>query len=215
MTVSKTQMVLTVLSWPVKFAIRILGMVSGLLVVPVGLAFEQVKEGTRRPFTDYPEAGYWEHVGLPDKLWMWSNDEDGALGDTRGWWAVNTQFGDYRGFFSKFWWMAIRNPFNNASRFSSFYACHIANCDFTWYGKEYVRDDVNGLGWQLVFSKNRKSGKIHGGFYWVYRWGNSDRALVVQIGNKIYPRHQSAVESDPLDYYKGFTFEVQPFKNIA
>lgn len=204
-----------VLSWPLLFLIRVLGILSGYLVVPLSLPFSRVVEGTLRPFSDYPHNGSWQLEILPKLFWMWSNDEDGALGDKRGWWDANTPFGNCRSFMSKFWWLAVRNPFNNASRFSSFFACNITNKDWEWYGQEYVRDDFSNTGWQLVFATDKDTKKIHGGFYWVHRWGSSNRALVVQLGNKIYPRHRWVVENDPIESFKGFTFEINPFKDIS
>ena len=51
--------------------------------------------------------------------------------------------------------------------------------------------------------------------YYVKRYGNSNRALVIQLGNKIKLEHNTAVEQDEYDYFKGFTFEVNPFKDIS
>lgn len=125
------------LQWALFLPLRAILILLGFLVVPLalpGLAFE----GPPVAFTQAP--GDWRLARLPAWAWLWSNDRDGAVGDKRGWWHMNTPFdlGAYH-WFSQFWWLAIRNPANNM-RFNPWFSCPVVECDYRYWGAEVVKD---------------------------------------------------------------------------
>lgn len=208
---------LMAVSWIVMFVLQLVGILLGFILVPIGLAFRKKDESTAKPFTQYNTNRQWVYEDLPNWLKPWQNIEDGLRGDHRGWWDLNSKGSDSSTLFNMFWWSGVRNPFNYFKRF-------MIGCDVRQYaitklaGQEYVRDDFNSTGWQCLKAKPmHKSGRWlpRYSFYGVWRYGQSNRALVIQLGNKIKLSHNSDIETDEYDYYKGFTFEINPFKDIS
>jgi len=69
-------------------------------------------------------------------------------------------------------------------------------------------------GWRLLLATHRKTGRRFYGFYWVWQW-SATRALVVQLGFKGEPEDWADdYSADPSKQWKGFTFEVNPWKGI-
>jgi hypothetical protein len=86
--------VLYVLSWIPVMAFRIVGVLMGLIAVPVALLFPR-----------------W-----PKLLWLWGNDEDDPRVDERmQWWRdkAAASKNPIRRWFPNFYWYTVRNPFNN------------------------------------------------------------------------------------------------------
>lgn len=209
--------ILMTASWLVMLFIQIVGIIAGLFLVPLGLFFRKTDPSTSKPFSVFNIDRQWVYEDLPDWLKPWQNIEDGLRGDHRGWWDANSYGSDGSKVFNMFWWSAIRNPFNYFKRF-------VLGCDVRNYviyklaGQDYVRDDFKSVGWQLLKARPlHKSGiKLPRYMYYgVFRYGSSDRALVIQLGNKIKLSHNSDIEADEYDYFKGFTFEINPFKDIS
>ncbi|WP_073673013.1 DUF7338 family protein [Pseudomonas aeruginosa] len=199
------------LQWAWLLPLRVLFILAGLLVVPVALPF-RVTQGAPQPFTQ--AVGEWLLVTLPAWAWYWSNDRDGALGDKRGWWHLNAPFalGCYH-WLSMFWWLAIRNPANNM-RFSPLFGCPVTECEFRYWGQAEVEDDPGKGGWRLLLATHRNTGRRYYGLYWVWQWSAS-RAVVVQLGFKGEPSDWTEDYTGDLSgQWKGFTFEVNPGKNI-
>ena len=199
------------------FVIQVVGILLGFILVPIMLAFGEFDFSTAKNFTQYNTNRQWVKEVFPSVFWPWDNLEDSSTGDHRGWWDANSFGQDSRKWINRFWWLAVRNPFNNAKRF-------ILGADVRDYlitkvaGQDYVRDDFESTGCQLLKATPLDgSGKIipRYQFYLVKRYGESNRALVVQIGNKIRLEHNGAVEKDEYDYWKGWTLEINPFKNIS
>lgn len=208
---------LFVVSTIIFFLIQIIGIVLGFIIVPVMLALGKFDWSTAKNFTQYNTSRQWVKEQFPTVFWPWDNLEDSSTGDHRGWWDANCFGANGRKWINRFWWLAIRNPFNNCKRF-------VLGADVRKYiitnlaGQDYVRDDLNSTGWQLLKASPMKgSGKKlpRYQFYLVKRYGSSSRALVIQIGNKIRLEHNSAVEKDEYDYFKGWTLEFNPFKDIS
>lgn len=192
--------------------LRVLLILVGLIVVPFALPL-RVTQGPPRPFTE--TAGDWLLVTLPGWAWLWSNDRDGAAGDKRGWWHVNAPFGlgAYH-WLSMFWWLAIRNPANNA-RFTRLFGCPVTECDYRYWGQEVVKDKPGQGGWRFLLATHKAKGRRYYGLYWVRQW-NDSRALVVQLGFKGEPSDWTEDYSGDLSrQWKGITFEVNPYKSIA
>lgn len=208
---------LMTLSWVLMFVVQLVGIVLGLIVVPFGMLFRKLDKSTAKNFTEFNTDRQWVYEDLPSWLKPWQNIEDGLRGDHRGWWDANSYGQDSSKLFNMFWWSAIRNPFNYFKRFT-------LGCDIRKYlivklaGQDHVRDDLRSTGWHVL-----KARPLHKSwlklprytFYGVFRYGKSNRALVIQLGNKIKLEHNSVVEKDEYDNYKGFTFEINPFKDIS
>lgn len=204
-----------VVSWLLFLLCQVAGILLGLFMVPIGLCFRVKDMSTSKPFTSFNKDREWVYEDLPNWLKPWQNIEDGLRGDHRGWWDANCFGRDGSKTFNMFWWSAIRNPFNYFKRF-------VIGCDIRKYvftklcGQDYVRDDFDSTGWQVL-----KATPLNGGyiprymFYGVWRYGSSSRAMVIQLGNKISLSHNSKKENDEYDYLKGFTFEINPFKDIS
>ena len=176
--------------------------------------FGKYDPDTAKHFTVYNTNRTWIREKFPKVFWPWDNLEDSSIGDHRGWWDANSFGADSRKFVNRFWWLAVRNPFNNFKRF-------VLGCDVRKYtitklaGQDYVRDDFDSVGWQLLKATPKDGWLPRYQLYIVKRYKDSDRALVVQIGNKIRLEHNNVVEADEYDYWKGWTLEINPFKDIS
>ena len=159
------------------------------------------------PFTVPSNIGSWFPVHLPKWAWYFDNDRDGARGDHRGWYWME-YIPDYPDAFKYWFWLAIRNPANNFKRYVLGFDIRKETIR-TIYGDNYVRDDFESAGFQLVKAGHR----YH--LYWVKRYSESDRALVIELGNKFQVRHNGAVYESEHKYFKGFTFEVNFWKDIS
>lgn len=204
------------ISWIAFFTMQLIGIIAGLVLVPIGVLFRNKDQTTAKPFTHYNTHRFWVKEDLPNWLRWYQNDEDGLRGDHRGWWDANCFGRDSSRLINMIWWSAIRNPFNYFKRF-------IIGCDVRHYtivklaGQDYVRDDFESTGWQILkaIPANDAIKLPRYSFYAVVRYGKSNRALVIQLGNKVRLSHNTTVEEDDYDYYKGFTIEVNPFKDIS
>jgi hypothetical protein len=197
--------------WAVFLPLRVFLILLGWLVVPLALPFLTI-QGPPVAFTQAP--GFWSLARLPAWAWLWSNDRDGALGDKRGWWHLNAPFGlgAYH-WFSKLWWLAIRNPANNM-RFSPWFSCPLTECDFRYWGDESVEDRPGQGGQRLLLATHKTTGRRYYGFYCVWQW-SATRALVIQLGFKPEPSDWADdYSTDPSAQWKGLTFEVNPWKSI-
>lgn len=204
-------LVLFVLQLVVLLPLRVAFILLGFVVVPLALPFRQYHADTLEPFSQ--ATGNWQLVTLPRWAWPWSNDRDGALGDHRGWWHENAPFGlgsDH--WLSMLIWLAYRNPANNL-RFTRLFGCPVLSTVCAWWGSEEVEDDPGKGGVRFLMAA---SGLLpFYGLYWVHQWSGT-RALVVQLGFKGEPSDWAEdYTGDEQRQWKGFTFEVNPFKNIA
>jgi hypothetical protein len=195
--------------WSLQFVAQLFGIIAGLFVVTVALLFA---DDSKKSET-YMQAGghQWWLRTLPTWALWWDNKIDGTLGDDSFRWAsrdipvgwLNTSLA------GQFWWMAIRNPFNYFKRF--ILACDVRKNEVVKLaGQNRVRDDIQSTGWQFL-----KCGKFYT-FYGVWIISGS-RALVVQLGNKFdlddnFKAYPYAYE---YKYLKGFTFEINPCKDIS
>lgn len=199
------------LQWALFLPLRVFLILLGFLVVPLALPFLTI-EGPPLAFTQAP--GFWSLGRLPAWAWLWSNDRDGALGDKRGWWHLNAPFGlgAYH-WFSKFWWLAIRNPANNM-RFHPWFSCPLTECDYRYWGNESVEDRPGQGGRRLLLATHKTTGRCYYGFYGVWQL-SAARALVIQLGFKPEPSDWAEdYSADPSAQWKGLTFEVNPWKSI-
>lgn len=198
--------------WSCQLTVQIFGILLGLVIVPIGLMRTRVYPDSERQFTQYNTHRTWVLERLPTWCLWWDNPIDGCRGDKRGYWDSHSPTRDSSHWLSKFWWMAVRNPFNYFKRF-------VLGCDVRVFDIETiggitaydVRDDLEHTGFQFL-----KCGPFYH-LYWVRRWGKSKRGLVVELGNKFGYRHRSVEypRESRYKYFKGFTFEINPFKDIS
>ena len=174
------------------------------ILVLIGLPFKK-SLGLR----DFADNTVINHYDLPDWLKWLQNKEDGLTGDKRGWYW-NVYMAGKPDWLKMWWWSGWRNPWNYLKR-------HIIGINIRDYnvsklvGDDYVRDDFNSTGLQILVAKSKRGNKIRPMFYWVMRWGGSNRAIVIQIGWKIKLSHNDITE----DKWVGITFEPNPFKDIS
>lgn len=201
--------VLAAVQFLLGFIVQLLVYPLALLVVPVMLLLGKFDPASETPFTEYP--GNWIREVFPKIFWLFDNAEDSSTGDIRGWW--HNRCGDSRKFSSRFMWLAVRNPMNNFKRY-------ILGLDIREYkievlaGQPYVRDDLQSTGWQFLIARPVRAGIPRYMLYIVLRT-HGTHALVVQQGNKLKLSHNGAIYDDPLDYWKGFTNELNPNKDIS
>ncbi len=171
------------------------------------------------PFKQYLGMRYLDdgvsipHYDLPNWLKWLQNPEDGLTGDSRGWYW-NVKMKGKPAWFKMWWWSGVRNTYNYLKRF-------IIGIDirkFTFHklcGADYVRDDLINQGFQILYAKPKDGWFPRPMLYWVRQWGDSNRAIVLQIGWKIKLEHNGTAYEDEWDYYKGLTFEPNPYKDIS
>lgn len=200
-----------ILQWTWMNTVQVLGIVTGFVIVPLALLI-RVQDKTKRIKFIYG-SGAWYPVHLRKIFWAWDNLEDGFMGDHQGrYW--NRDAPTNSKFLKQIFWGAFRNPFNNFKRY-------ILGIDVREYvmtklaGQDYVRDDFDSAGWQFLKATSLSNKQSRYAFYLVHRYGKSNRALVIQLGNKIKLSHNLVEEEDEYDYFKGFTMEINPFKDIS
>lgn len=181
-------------------------MVLPAILVAVGIPFRR-HLGLR----SFQDTSVIRHYDLPHWLLWLQNPEDGLTGDKRGWyWNVKTR--GWPDWLKMWWWSGVRNPWNYFKRITI--GCDVRNHSIVKvYGDDYVRDDLVNTGFQILLAKG--SGIPKPALYWVKRYGQSNRAIVVQLGWKLKLEHNNIQYEDPLDYYKGLTFEINPFKDVS
>ena len=168
------------------------------ILVAIGLPFR--KELGLRHFEDGTTIS---HYDLPDWLYWLQNDYDGVTGDRRGWYW-NVYMAGKPALFKMWWWSAFRNPWNNLKR--KVIGINMKDHTVTKVcGVDYVRDDFRSEGFQIL-----RAGR-YPMLYWVRRWGQSDRAIVMQLGWKIKLSYNELTE----DKWCGLTFEPNPCKDIS
>ena len=197
--------------WLFQFIMQLVGIVLGIFLMPVFLLFvdDSKKELTYR--TD--GVNEWWLRTLPKLALFWTNKIDGTLGDEDFRYASrDIPFGlKNTSFLGQYWWMAIRNPFNYFKRF--ILACDIRKDIVEKIaGQDYVRDDLESTGWQFL-----KCGKFYT-FYGVWKWKwSATHAVVIQLGNKfdLQDNFKAYPSDQEYKYFKGFTFELQVWKDVS
>lgn len=197
-----------VLMWLALALLRVPVILLGLLVVPAALPF-------RRELASNREGLYWpgwKLVRLPWWAWPWDNLRDGCMGDVRG----DYWFREYHGFldwlpnkwvpFAKMaWWLAIRNPANNFSRFMRPNAVDVRTLKISLLAGHWGVDKTMHTSWQFVMGQG--AAFRYYGFYCLipFRGGH----INIRVGHKIEPKHYlQDFSGDPQKAIKGFTFRL-------
>lgn len=222
--------------WLFQFITQLVGIILGIFLMPIFLLF--VDDSKKEPTYKTDGVNEWWLRTLPKFALFWDNKIDGTLGDDDYRYASrDIPFGlKNTSFLGQYWWMAFRNPFNYFKRF--ILACDVRKDIVEKVaGQDYVRDDLNSTGWQFL-----KCGKFYT-FYgvWLYpehkvytlgfekvdswykyklkvnTYLNTSKSLVMQLGNKF--DLQDNLKAYPIEqeykYFKGFTFEINLYKDIS
>ena len=192
------------------------GVLSAPFAVAIGLPFKVLHKGRETTFSQYKHpTSAKAHIDLPEWLKWYQNAEDGLMGDDRGWYWNEYCKSWWPTWFRMWWWSGIRNPANYLKR-------NILGVDVREYvitkvaGDDYVRDDLDSTGCQILKAEHVHSDKVKYALYWVWLWPfSSTRAIVVQLGPKVKLEHNGVMYADEWDYLKGVTFEVNPVKDIS
>lgn len=185
------------------------------VLVAIGLPFK-VRKGHRKL-----DGVIVENFDLPDWLKWLQNEEDGLTGDKRGDYWTQDRFRPgvipkrlwASPLFKMWWWSGIRNPWNYLKR--SIFGIDIRNFSFhKLAGQDYVRDDLDNQGFQILYAKSRH-GRLPRPMLYYVREIRNGRGICLQIGWKIKLSHNDVVYSDEYDNFKGLTFEPNPYKDLT
>lgn len=208
--------------------------ILGLIVVPLALLFpnDDQKEATYK--RNETTGSEWWIRTLPKWAYLWDNTIDGFLGDDNWRWSDrDIPYGIYdKGFlvtlirkihptffvkntdyFGQLLW-ALRNPINQFKRF--ILTCDVRECTYELLaGQEYVRDDMESQGWHFLKATDSK-GKSYYRYYYVKAYKNKTKAFTAEFGFK-FDRSDFLEDYTGREYkaYKGFTFLVNPYKEIG
>lgn len=180
------EVVKALIVWAIVFILRLVVIMVGLFVVPFAIP-------------KFKFTGQWELIRLAKWADPWDNPKDGILGDTRlHYWLQGDQYPAWlegRDWLKAYWWMAIRNPANNFSRFYRLIGCNLADSG---------EITILAFGGSWEFTKVKGKRFSYWGFYKL-----TDKREV-KLGHKIRSKYIGAswVE-DPLRAWKGFTFRVK------
>ena len=195
-------------SWTFNAVIRVVAIVLGYVMVPLGLMF------TKLPDTDATEH---ELIRLPIWCHPWDNIRDGAMGDKRLWYwltgypkVIDKLPRKWQPFCKSFHWLAIRNSANTLSRYYPGIGCPVDKCKIEYTGQYLVKDEFGKEGFQFVRAKGP-----YFTYYGLYHniplpqkgWFKG-RALIGRMGHKVEPRHMNTdwSQEEPTKAYKGWTF---------
>ena len=184
-----------------------------MVVVAIGLPFAKPMRWIEFSLYKKPVSGMYQ-LQLPSWMKWFQNPEDGLIGDSRGWYW-NTYFPKWvPAWFKMWWWSGVRNPYNYLKRI----VIGVDIREYTFHklvGQDYVRDDFDNCGFQILYAKPKKGWLPRPMLYWVRRWGSSNHGICMQLGWKIKLEHNTSTEKYKWDNFKGCTFEPNPFKDIS
>lgn len=186
--------------WTVIFILRLIVIVLGLVMVPIGLkwfSFNNYK------FIQYPKWWMYNITGI---FWPWGNDRDGALGDKRGAWAKKCS-GKVTDFKNMFWWLAIRNPANNFSRFTPFIAVDMSTVSSINLiaGRLGDLDDKDHPDYQFLSCKDERGFEY---FKYEQVLDILGKRFHILVGHKFDYRHLKEWD-DKQKAWKGFTMRIR------
>lgn len=186
--------------------------VLGLIVVPIALPFRKEVESDRFAEIIHMPDGRgvwrWTLVNLPKWAWPWGNKRDGCLGDIRGDYRFeqSPKWLRHSEYLLAFYWLAIRNPCNNFSRYTEGIAVDMKYATATTLsGQDVVKDRPGQEGYQFIHARGF-DGLEYYGFYLVKRYGN--RFLVIRLGHKMDIDDNGKEWPDETKSWKGFTFRA-------
>lgn len=201
--------------------ILLFAMVGGLFMSLIAAATSkkmknhigEIEQKHRQKYIDQGSSGFWEYYASPIPfVRLWSNHEDGDLGEPSGKQSVRCN-GKERKFWNRYYWLAIRNPFNVGKRTIPLFHCIVEDCDIEYWGDEFVDDgSTEHAGWNFTIATHRKTRKKYYGYYSVKVLSNT-KVRVIRLGFKIKPTHAGVIQ-DADDKDKAFTMRYQPRSKI-
>lgn len=166
--------------FPIIALTKIILVILGLFIVAISIPFGR----TIRPAPEWQGHSIrhiydgWEFRALPKwSHWIWGSDKYGAYGNFI--WGSKS---NPRSFFSQYEWLALRNPASNINNFTPFSPLYYPN-ELKYKGKAKIGDAAGIDGYQFVWIK----GMPIFGFYWIIRYGKSNKCLRIRIGYKLEP----------------------------
>jgi hypothetical protein len=209
-----------VIQWASVLSVLLFAYIAGLVMVffacltskPMANAFGERLQGHLNKYIALGSSGVWHYKASPVPfLRLWSNYEDGDLGEPSGKQSVRCK-GKERAFWNRYKWNAFRNPFNMGKRTIPFFHCIVERCEIEWWGSDDINDKYGKYGWQFVKAKHRATGKTYYGYYSV-EYLNAAKVRVHRYGFKIKPSHMDVIQ-DADDKDKAFTFRYQHSSEI-
>jgi hypothetical protein len=204
---------LLLLELPVQF----IGLFINAVTIPFARKDDDLSnDGATRPYSQYPEHGWWVRMRLPKWALWWDNPYDGLAGDKRGWWANECAKADRDeyDFISMYIWSAVRNPANYFSRKVT--GVDVSDCTVEMLaGNTEVVDDsgLSGKQWHYLMATDSK-GRKYPRLYGVIPWSDT-RMVYFNVGWKIKLEHNgTSPDAREQDRYKGNTIRFNPFRAI-
>jgi hypothetical protein len=198
----------------------IIGLIVFWVIVPIvlttiGMFF--LKDMGRRTFSNGVTVDNYE---LPDWLKWLQNPEDNLTGDKRGSYWCEDRFRPklfsetiwQNDTFRMWWWTAIRNTWKYLKMV--ILGCDIRKFKIYYVGSFHVRDDLASQGFQIVIAWPNTLALPRFGIYWVKEIKNG-KGICFQLFWKIAPKHNVAKYRYDWDYFKGLTFELNPWKDLG
>jgi hypothetical protein len=185
----------------------------GLPIVALAIPFRVAHPETQKPFTDVRQLpGNWMLVTLPRWAKWWSNEFDGLLGDTRGWWntnCINLYKKPATAFYPMWLWTAVRNPANYWSRVIT--GCDVSKCVITLLAGQENADSDNP-GWSFRVATERGTGKqFHLLQFWIPL--TAEHGIWGRFGWKIeMDDNDISPDASSKDRFKGSVYSVSPWK---
>jgi hypothetical protein len=178
-------------------------MLLGLVIIPVALLFTKEKQP---PLSTRYEG--WKYTKLPKWAWLWDNDIYGTMGNHH--WTKESYnpwfYKNPTGFWSQWYWLAIRNPVNNMEQWA-LSSLDTKECSRIEYKGKYIIDN-NIAGYQFVWCND--GWKYYSGLYVMMPWFKTGRALELRLGFKLKPKDNERVR----ERRTGMTIIINPFKGF-
>ena len=186
--------------WSLLFILKLALAIIGLVWVPVCLVGIKLHSAS---------STNWELTRLPWWGHPFDNPRDGLMGDKRlHYWLEGDQFPKWfskapsklQSWLKAYYWLAIRNPANNFSRFYPGLAVNVTKAKIELLAGDTYVNNKTTPGYQFVRAFDGVL--YYWGFYLV-----TDK-LVIRLGHKIEPKHITQdFSNDPDKAWKGFTFK--------
>jgi len=182
---------------------RIIVILLGIVAVPIGVLFTK-EAPSNRPHPKYPE---WRLMKMPKIFWIWDNDRDGSMGDVRGNYERIQRPGFMKDntYWKAVYWLAVRNPANNWSRFLRPNSVDVRTLRIAQLAGSFDVVKSNVKSYQFVIGRGYKFNYY--GFYMLIPY--KDGHWNIRLGHKIAPKHAGdGFEKDEQKALKGYTFRV-------
>lgn len=175
----KSHILLAAISWVGFFAIKILLMLLGFVVVPIALQWRKTEPVKTKDKQIYPSR---RHVSLPKWAWVWDNEAEGAMSWMPSWpelcWDKNPE-----SLLSMWQWLAVRNPSNNLKYVLGLAVNMLQIKEITLlYGvATQVSAKYNLQGIQFFTAKGK--------YFRYFNFHYAGKYIWIRFGHKIEPRH--------------------------